>query len=169
MIGDLDSTPAIVLHWLADGNVPTHQHPRAKDETDLELALLYAVSHFDDPIRIFGALGGRLDQELANILLLAHPALRNHDVRLVEQHQQAWLVRDTTTIVGAVGDTVSLIPLAGDAHVAQTTGLDGSYKQIGSNSGRHGASAIDYRPKQATITLQFGMILCVHSSHEWQR
>ena len=84
VIGDLDSTPPTVLQWLADGSVPTLQHPAAKDETDLELALLYAIHHFNDPIRVYGALGGRLDHELANILLLAHPALDSRDVRLIE-------------------------------------------------------------------------------------
>jgi thiamine pyrophosphokinase len=63
--------------------VPFNQHPPAKDETDLELALLLAVEQgFNREIWLFGLLGGRLDQTLANVLLLTHPALANTAVTL---------------------------------------------------------------------------------------
>ena len=52
---------------------PIQQHPAAKDETDLELALVYAANNYPGDIYLFGVLGGRLDQTLANILLLTHP------------------------------------------------------------------------------------------------
>jgi thiamine pyrophosphokinase len=169
VIGDLDSTPPQVLQWLAAGAVPTLQHPAAKDETDFELALLYAARHFSEPIRIYGALGGRLDQELANIFLLAHPALDSRDVRLVEAQQQAWLVSDATTVTGNIGDTVSLIPLAGDVRVARTTGLEWELEDDVLEFGPARGISNRLSAETATITLQSGIILCVHSRREWQR
>ena len=94
----------------------------AKDETDLELALLYAVEQDADPIIILGALGGRLDQTLANILLLTIPALIGRDVRLIDGPQTAFVVREQATIHGKAGDTVSLIPLGGAASGVTTRG-----------------------------------------------
>ncbi|MCP4423656.1 MAG: thiamine diphosphokinase [Chloroflexi bacterium] len=123
VIGDMDSLTDEVRAWLAGTAVQFNPHPAAKDETDLELALLYAVSHYDEEIWLFGALGGRLDQTLANILLLAHPALAKRPITLFSPHERAWLVTDKTEIRGQIGDVVSLIPLGGDAHVRATTGL----------------------------------------------
>jgi len=83
VIGDLDSLSAALHEWLVAGHVPIQQFPTAKDETDLELALVYAATHFSDDIMLFGVLGGRLDQTLANIMLLTHSALAGRSVKLV--------------------------------------------------------------------------------------
>lgn len=169
VIGDLDSLTDVTRQWLHAGAVPLRQFPTAKDETDLELALLAAIRTYDEPLRIFGALGGRLDQQMANILLLAHPQLRGRDVRLVEQFQQAWLVSDTTTIDGKPGDTVSLIPLAGAAHVAQTTGLAWELRDSVLAFGPARGVSNRLSAETATITLDSGMALCVHTQREWTR
>lgn len=44
-----------------------------KDETDMELALNWALQQDPDSIAIFGATGGRLDHMLANVQLLIKP------------------------------------------------------------------------------------------------
>ena len=49
------------------------QYPVEKNETDLELAILYACEQGCAQLRIAGALGGRLDHTLANLFLLALP------------------------------------------------------------------------------------------------
>ncbi|MCB8953777.1 MAG: thiamine diphosphokinase [Ardenticatenales bacterium] len=174
LVGDLDSLPPTgraEMDALPALSRPTvRQYPAGKDETDLELALLYAVQATqDEPILVFAALGGRLDQALANVLLLAHPALRGRVVRLVEPFQQAWLVRDQTTIHGRAGDRVSLIPLGGAAEIAYTTGLAWPLR----------AETLDFGPARgisnvmetdtAVVTLQSGLLLCVHTDGGWQR
>ena len=83
LIGDLDSIPADILPELEAAGVTIISYPRAKDETDLELALIYAAQAFSGPLLIFGASGGRLDQLLANVFLLAHPALTGREVTLL--------------------------------------------------------------------------------------
>ena len=85
LIGDLDSLPLEAQAWRELDSITVFVYPHDKNETDLELALLHAVSHYEEDIQIFGALGGRLDQTLANIMLLAHPALAGRRVRF------AWL------------------------------------------------------------------------------
>ena len=62
--------------------------PAAKDETDLELALLLAVERYPEPVVVLGAFGGRLDQHLANILLLTHEVVRDRPVKLVAPYQE---------------------------------------------------------------------------------
>ena len=44
-----------------------------KDETDMELALNWALGQMPESISVFGATGGRLDHMLANVQLLLKP------------------------------------------------------------------------------------------------
>lgn len=171
VVGDLDSMPASWQQELTAAQVQIVHYPVAKDETDLELALLYAAAQTAaaEPILIFGALGGRLDQTLANILLLAHPALQDRAVRLVEPFQQAWLVRDETVIHGQIGDKVSLIPLGGPVQVAHTSGLAWPLHHDTLAFGpARGVSNVLQTPT-AAIHITHGQALCVHTQREWSR
>ncbi len=171
VVGDMDSLPASWQSELAAAAVQIAQYPAAKDETDLELALRYAAAHTSvtEPILIFGALGGRLDQTLANILLLAHPILVDREARLVERFQQAWLVRDETVIQGQVGDKVSLIPLGGPVRVADTSWLAWSlHNDMLAFGPARGVSNV-MQASLATVRITHGQALCVHTRQEWQR
>ncbi len=124
VIGDMDSLPADDLAALAAQGTQIIRHPAEKDETDLELALIWAVEHGATWLRVIGATGGRLDQILSNIYLLALPSLDSCDVQLVAGKQAAWLARPGETVIqGAPGDTVSLIPLNGVVSGVVTTDL----------------------------------------------
>ena len=94
VVGDMDSLPDGIRPWLTAADIEFIEHPPAKDETDLELALLLAVDRFDDEILLFGALGGRLDHLLANVSLLAYPPLDKRRIVLVTENEKAWLVTD---------------------------------------------------------------------------
>ena len=54
VIGDFDSITPELREQLASKGSLFISHSEHKDETDLELALLYAVSHYEEDIRIFG-------------------------------------------------------------------------------------------------------------------
>jgi thiamine pyrophosphokinase len=51
-----------------------------KDETDLELALNWAVEQNPELIQIFGATGGRIDHFFANVQLLVNPLLQGKSI-----------------------------------------------------------------------------------------
>lgn len=68
--GDFDSVTQEQQQWLKEQQLTVKVFPMAKDKTDLELALEWALGQNPDEILIFGATGGRLDHELANISLL---------------------------------------------------------------------------------------------------
>lgn len=163
VMGDMDSLPDEARPWLAAAHTRLLAYPPAKDETDLELALLYAAEKYADPLLIFGALGGRLDQMLANILLLAHPGLHGRAVQLVTAHERAWLVRDHTEIHGQIGDLVSFIPLGGDAHVAATTGLQWPLQDDVLAFGLARGVSNVLTAVTATVILHTGLLLCIHT------
>lgn len=123
VIGDLDSLLPEEIEQLARSGVPLERYPVDKDETDLELAINRALSTGFDELRIAGALGGRLDQSLSNLFLLARPELLGKDVRLEDGTEQVFLIRDQAEIDGRAGDTVSLLPLNGPVQGVVTSGL----------------------------------------------
>jgi thiamine pyrophosphokinase len=125
VIGDMDSLSLSAREHLVQKGVELEELPRDKDETDLELALLYALKAGADEIVILGALGGRLDHTLSNILLMTVPARLGVPTRIVEGQQQAMILLGGQSIEvgGEPGDLVSLLPLGGDASGVITEGL----------------------------------------------
>jgi thiamine pyrophosphokinase len=124
VIGDMDSLSAAELDELRANGADVRQHPQEKNETDLELAIQLVRQNGATWVRILGGLGGRLDQTLSNIYLLALPELKNCDARLVAGAQQAWLIYPGENLIqGNKGDTVSLIPLSGSAGGVRTENL----------------------------------------------
>ncbi len=126
VVGDMDSLDAWDQRTLKAAGSTLLVYPTRKDETDLELALVYAVERGATEIVILGALGDRLDQMLANVLLLAHPALAGVKARMVYGPTTAQVVRggEECLLHGAVGDVVSLLPLAGHVIGITTAGLE---------------------------------------------
>ncbi len=176
IIGDLDSLVGEVREWAETAVSQIISYPREKDETDLELALIYAanllfeaIAENKGEIRIFGALGGRLDQTVANILLLAHPSLKGIDVQLVDEQQRAWLVTDNVSFNGELGDLVSLIPLGGDVHIQQTVGLHWSLKNEPLFFGPARGVSNEIVGKEVEVVVKNGRLLCIHTKKEWGR
>ena len=132
VVGDADSLAPDALERFRAAGIPAEGASVDKDETDTELAIVAAVRRGASEIAILGALGGpRLDHALANVALLAHPALVGIDASIVDPSARVRLLsapeRDgapaALSLDGRVGDTVSLVPLGGDAEGVVTSGL----------------------------------------------
>lgn len=165
VIGDLDSIQHGDLAALERGGAQVLRYPPEKDQTDLELALTYAAERGATWIRVLGGIGDRLDQTLANVYLLGAPALAGRDVRLAAGRQEAWLIgAGQHPIAGAVGDTVSLLPVAGPAIGVTTDGL--YYRLIAETLTYHQARGVSNVLSQPTaaITLTGGVLLVVHTA-----
>lgn len=133
-----------------------------KDETDLEIALQYAASIYAGDIQVIGALGGRLDQTMANILSLAHPRLRSRHIEILGEHQRAWLCLDETIIKGQPGDLVSLIPLNGNVRFLSTEGLKWPLINETLLFGHTRGISNELIAQEAMINILDGDLLCVH-------
>lgn len=165
VVGDADSLSQDLREALLQAGTRFHPASPHKDETDLELALLLAVREGATQIRIVAALGGRADMAFANVLLLSWPALEGLDVRIWDGQQTIWLVRPPgDDIVGTPGDTLSLIPLVGDAHEIQTEGLAYPLRNETLFFGlTRGLSNVLTDP-HVVVRLGSGMLLAVHTS-----
>ncbi len=127
VIGDEDSLPASDMERFRKAGADVRTAPVAKDESDLELALLAARERGPSRIVVTGALGGpRVDHELAAVSLLAHPALRDVPVVLLDARARIRLLRGPgrLDLAGARGGLVSLLPLGDDVVGVTTHGLE---------------------------------------------
>ena len=162
LIGDFDSLAPADLAALEAAGTRVIRHPARKDQTDLELALDYALAEGANDIVILGALGGRWDQTFANLLLLALPALSSTRIRLLDGTQEISLLRGPgqLTLTGNAGDTVSLIPIGGDAHGITTSGLEYPLRDETLNFGSTRGISNVMLERQATISLTEGLLIC---------
>jgi thiamine pyrophosphokinase len=169
IVGDLDSLPGGLRERLEPLGCRFVVFPRRKDWTDLELALQHAVDGGATEIIVLGARGGRLDQELANILLMARPEWTGVPIRLLDGAEEACVVRAECTINGQVGDTVSLISLTPQAGGVTTRGLEWPLRDgtlaFGSTLGISNRLA----EPVAHVQVKQGILLVVHSRQKVAR
>jgi thiamine pyrophosphokinase len=123
IIGDMDSTEKNILKEFQKANVEIELYHRDKNETDLELAINKAVAINPQEIIIVAALGGRMDQTLANIALLSSVQLSTCNVKLDDGVEEIFFVTNQAQIKGRSGDVVSLIPWGNPVHGVQTKNL----------------------------------------------
>lgn len=114
LIGDMDSvSPDVLARY--ESRLSEDRLNCIKNDTDCEYALNLAVEKGAEEIILLGALGGRLDHALANLMMVVRAArsgvwaeIRAEGVRIVR-------IDGSYTLKGAKGSTVSLLPL-GEAH-----------------------------------------------------
>lgn len=171
VIGDLDSLPDADRERLAALGCRFLVHPQAKDETDLELALAHAAGEGADELVVLGALGGRLDHSLANVLLLTLPGLAGCRVRIVDGEEEAFLVRGggAAAVCGRPGDRVSLLPLGGDARGVTASGLAWPLRGETLRFGHSRGVSNEMLSSQAEVTVEEGLLLVVHGPPEGHR
>ena len=164
IIGDLDSLPPQLISEMEAAGVAIYRHPARKDQTDLELAFQLAIAQKPDEILLVTALGGRLDQMLANIFLLTRPEYASTRLTLVDGRQEATVLHahQAVTLTGQPGEVLSLVPLTPTVQQVKLTGvewpLEGATLLFGSTLSISNALIAN----QATIQIGDGTILVVH-------
>jgi thiamine pyrophosphokinase len=162
IIGDLDSiAPQLLERFSAQGS-RVERFPPAKDQTDLELALEHAVSLGAGEVLLFGVTGGRLDQTLANLLILAQRPWGAR-VRVVDGAQVAELLSGPGEIVlgGTPGSLVSVIPISSVVQGVTYHGLRYPLRNavLSLGSTRGVSNVIARQP--ATIEISAGLLLVI--------
>jgi thiamine pyrophosphokinase len=162
IIGDLDSLSSDDRLMLKAKGVKTQQHPRDKDQTDLELALDHAIQAGYREILIAGALGGRLDQTLGNLFLLSDPRLSTFNIRLDDGVEEAFFTPHQSELHGSPGDIVSLIPWGGDVTGISTEGLRWPLRGETLLADKTRGISNEMLTGMAAIEIASGLLLCIH-------
>ncbi|MEH7415442.1 thiamine diphosphokinase [Neobacillus drentensis] len=91
--GDFDSVSEEELLMIEHQVNGIKKYKPEKDETDMELALNWALQQQPERIQLFGATGGRLDHLLANVQLLLNPIKVNSpaNVYLIDEKNIVFL------------------------------------------------------------------------------
>jgi len=162
IIGDMDSLSDLEQQYINDPEIVSY--PVEKDETDLELALLYAEKQGADQIVMVGVMGGRMDMTIANILLITHASLSSCRIEMWHGKQTGWIIKPPgENILGHPGDTVSLLPLGSKCSGITTEGLKYSLNDEKLTFGpARGVSNILEKPS-AHIKLSEGVLLIIHT------
>ncbi len=149
--------------------IPVELAPAAKDESDLELALLRALAGGASAITVLGALGGpRFDHAVANTLLLAHPRLAGRQAFVLDATTRIRLLDasagpEDVALAGRRGDLVSLFPFGAEARGVVTAGLDYPLRDedLGLGPAR-GLSNVRSGP-EARVSLRAGRLLIIET------
>ncbi len=89
VIGDFDSYKGVVPDMF-----PVRQVPSEKDDTDTLLAVREALDRGYRRIVIAGALGGRIDHEMANIATSVFAAEQGAFCYLIDEHHQIFALKN---------------------------------------------------------------------------
>ena len=122
VVGDLDSASEAALEWAKRRGATVDSHPVDKDETDLELAMASVLGQVE-AVHVLLPAGGRLDQAIASLAVLASPRWAALEVTATVGEAHVTVVRGLRRLRGEVGEVVSLLAVGGPALVAFTSGL----------------------------------------------
>jgi thiamine pyrophosphokinase len=162
IVGDFDSIPEDERQNLDQAKFITF--PAEKNETDLELALLYAAQQGAGHIVMVGVLGGRLDMTIANVLMISHPALAACRIEVWHGNQTGWLIRPPgVAICGSPGDTISLIPLANTVSDICLSGFKYPLRQESLVFGQGRGLSNQIISTSARVDFSTGLLLAVHT------
>ncbi len=113
LIGDFDS-----LGIPLPEGIKRMTFPAEKDETDLQLAIDYALSSGYRDIYVIGAFGGRTDHFLGNIGLMKWAKDRGANLTLEDSDTYMFLLNGDITLPKKENHYLSLIPFFEDAVVS---------------------------------------------------
>jgi len=160
IVGDMDSLPENFSPSTFNGEFVLF--PKDKNETDLELAINHAITLSPHQILILAALGGRMDQTLANIALLSNLQLATFDVRLTDGVEEIFFCRDQAKVEGRSGDIVSLIPWQGEVTGVFTENLRWHLHHETLYPEKTRGISNEMTADVATVSIKSGLLLITH-------
>ncbi|HNO95429.1 MAG TPA: thiamine diphosphokinase [Anaerolineales bacterium] len=160
IVGDMDSLPSNFQPSTFNGEFVLF--PKDKNETDLELAINHALTLNPESILILAALGGRMDQTLANIALLSNLRLSTFDIRLTDGVEEIFFCRDQAQVEGRSGDIVSLIPWMGEVTGVFTENMRWHLHHETLYPDKTRGISNEMTAEIATVSITSGLLLITH-------
>jgi thiamine pyrophosphokinase len=165
-VGDFDSVSPQAVAAAEAAGVRIERHPAAKDATDLELALDLAIEMAPRRILVVAGRGGRLDHELASVLLLAAERYAGVEIDAYVGEARVHVVRGERELEGENGELITLLPANGPALGVTTEGLKyplrGETLEPGSTRGVSNVFAT----ATARVSVMDGVLLAIRPEEE---
>ncbi len=161
IIGDMDSLDEENVRRYEAQGCRFIRYPREKDETDTELALGEAFKMTPAEVWIWGAMGFRIDHTLANLSLLVRGGEQGVEVKLIDEWCEVLLVTGRMVLDGEVGQTVSLLPFAGDVSGVTLSGFEYPLTRAVLTVGRPRGISNRLTARRGIIEVETGCLIAV--------
>jgi thiamine pyrophosphokinase len=160
-VGDFDSASPEAVAVAEAAGTRVERYPHEKDATDLELALDVAAAMSPERILVLAGDGGRLDHQLAALLLLGSDRYARSQVDALVGPARVHVIRGVRSFDGAPGELVTLLALHGPAEGVTTDGLTyplrGETLAAGSSRGVSNVFAT----RTARVSVERGVLLAI--------
>ncbi len=163
IIGDFDSLSEEEILTFESKGTTFYRYPSSKDETDLELALIYADKIGTTEATIYGLLGGRWDMSFSNLTLLSSSRFDHINFFVETSNSTIRLLRNgiRLTIHGNQDDRVSIIPLCPHACGITTIGFEWSLENENLEFGSQRGLSNRMINSEAQISINSGKLLII--------
>lgn len=145
-------------------NVPQQEavfYPSEKDDTDMGLAVKYALKHGMKEICIFGGLNGRLDHTAANIHLLKYALGRGAQAYLMDENMFVTVFEGEYTIHKGEYKYISALPFGGRVTGVTYEGLKYPLKNAVFEIGNPYGVSNEMVSDTAKMTVRSGTVLLI--------
>ncbi|MGF3102517.1 thiamine diphosphokinase [Rossellomorea sp. DUT-2] len=166
--GDFDSVTDEEWDLIQEKVQEVNRYKPEKNETDLELALNWAIDQNPDKINIFGATGGRLDHFMGNLQLLMTPKLLDKDivVEIIDVQNRLYLAKSGEHSVEKSPELqyISFVPITQSVEGITLSGF--KYPLKNRNISRGSTLCISNELIQSSGTFSFsnGILMVIRSS-----
>lgn len=130
LIGDMDSLKPETRQWLRDANVQEYVYPTEKDYSDTQLAVEALFEKGVDEIIVIGALGGRMDHELANIMLLMTYGRQGKSLVFWDEINRMRYIGADTHQLDRVAGYVGIVPFSDEGMRLSIDGMHYPLKDV---------------------------------------
>lgn len=164
VFGDFDSATPQEKQDLENSS-DVYVYPAAKDKTDMELALDWAMGQHPDAVVLFGGTGGRLDHELANLQLLKRGIKEQIPIEIMDRQNRVTAMGPGTYRLEADesfpyisflpwGTHVEALTLEGFKYPLADADIDASSLHTVSN---------EFSAKKGTFSFENGIVILIRS------
>lgn len=157
VIGDLDSLDTSMI----PSGTPILRYEREKNETDMELALAWALDQGYREIIICNDLGGRFDHALGLIQNLELFSSEEINLRIESRDQVVFMLRQHNLLLFPRGSLLSLIARSSEAKLQSSRGLYYSLEGLTLYPDYSRGISNHFTEDHAVIELVSGSILAV--------
>ncbi|HHW32206.1 MAG TPA: thiamine diphosphokinase [Clostridiaceae bacterium] len=161
LLGDFDSISMEDYRFYENAGVKIIRYPQAKDETDTQLAVNYAIDNGCTSIYILGGFGNRLDHSLANIFLLKKMTDRGVKGYIIDENNEITLIDKFIRLNKQENTKVTLLPLTEKVEGITTKGLlyplENATLEIGPSRGLSNEFIEDV----AEVSIKKGLLLVI--------
>ena len=163
MIGDFDSINQEDLSFFKKKEIKILNFPLKKNHTDTELCVSYALEKKTSDITFLGVTGSRLDHTLANIFLLKKLAKLNIEARIIDKHNEIFIVTNFIELKGKPNELLSIIPVTQKVTGITLTGFEYPLKNASMQMGDSLGISNVFKKSVVSISIKSGVLIVTRS------